>query len=137
MKQTILIVLGLLVSIGCSTTHVMVGQARPPTSPDQVKVYFTPPAKFEEIALVGSDSKGTLHFTDQGKIDAVLQRLKEEAASLGANGIIIQGIGEKGAVTVGSASVQSYGNAAYAQGFSVTRTGQIKTISAIAIWVQN
>jgi len=115
----------------------MVGNARPPISPDQVRVYFTPPPKFEEIALIGSDSKGTFHISDQGKIDAVLQRMKEEAASLGANGIIIQGMGEKGAVTVGTSTAQFNGNTAIAEQFSVTRPGLIKTMSALAVWVQN
>ena len=127
----------LLFCAGCTTTHVIVGNPRPPISPELVRVYFTPPPHFEEIALISSDSLGAFRITNQGKIDAALKRLKEEAASLGANGIIIQGMGEKGAVTVGSATAQNHGNTTTAEGFSVTRTGDIKTMSALAVWVQN
>jgi hypothetical protein len=76
---------------GCVSSHIMMGQARPPISPDQVKVYFHPPEKYDEIAMLDTSSKGAFAFSAQGKTDAVITRLKEEAAKLGANGVLIQG----------------------------------------------
>jgi hypothetical protein len=74
---------------GCVTSHVMVGQARPPISPDLVQIYLHPPAnKYVEIALLDTSSKGAFASSAQGKTDAVMERLKGEAAKLGANGIL-------------------------------------------------
>src|ERR1700690_4463536 len=71
---------------GCATSHVLIGRARPPISADQVQIYLHPPAnKYEEIALLDTSSKNSFSFTAQGKTDAVIGRLKAEAAKLGAN----------------------------------------------------
>src|SRR5579872_5082282 len=77
---------------GCAASHVLVGTPRPPTTPDQVKLYLRPPAKFEQIALLDASSRGSLTFTSQGKTDKAIERLKKEAAKLGANGILLQGV---------------------------------------------
>src|SRR5882757_4551721 len=75
----------------CETSHVLIGTARKPISPDQVQLYLEPPAKkYQEIAVVDTSSKHTFSFTAVGKTDVVIRRLKEEAAKLGANGILLQ-----------------------------------------------
>jgi hypothetical protein len=39
--------------VGCAAeSHVLVGTQRPPISPDQVRVYLHPPARYEEVAIV-------------------------------------------------------------------------------------
>ena len=39
----------------CSTSsHVLIGTARPAISPASVRVYYTPPPKYEEIATVNA-----------------------------------------------------------------------------------
>jgi hypothetical protein len=77
---------------GCATSHVMIGRARPPISPDQVQIYLHPPStNYEEIALLDTSSKGSFSITAQGKTNAVIDRLKAEAAKLGANGILLSG----------------------------------------------
>jgi hypothetical protein len=69
---------------GCATSHVMVGQARAPVSPDQVQIYLHPPAnKYVEIALLDTSSKGSFAITAQGKTNVVIERLKAEAAMKG------------------------------------------------------
>src|SRR5712675_1218699 len=91
-RLTILLVGGIALT-ACATSHVMMGQARPPISPDQVTIYFHPPeTKYEEIALIDTSSKGGFGITAQGKTDVVIRRLKEEAAKLGANGVLLQGV---------------------------------------------
>ena len=71
----------------CATSHVMLGKARPPISPDEVQIYDRPPpGPYQAIARLDTSSQGSFSFTAQGKTDAVISRLKTEAAKLGANG---------------------------------------------------
>ncbi|MBS0367394.1 MAG: hypothetical protein JSR67_16390 [Proteobacteria bacterium] len=93
-----------------STSHVLVGQARAPISPDQVKVYLSPPAKYEQIATLDASSSGSFTFGAQAMTDVVMQRLKAEAAKLGANGILFQGMGDRPSGSVGTGlGSSSYG----------------------------
>lgn len=114
-----LIILVLLLS-GCASSHIMIGNARAPIRPDQVKLYFHPPAKYEEIALVDASSKASWAGSDQGKTDKVIERLKEEAAKLGANGVLLEGVGNQAAGAVGTGNAYSTGNTAYGTGISAT-----------------
>jgi len=72
-----------LLLTGCASSAVLIGKARPAISPEQVKLYLRPPKKFEEIALLESSSQNSWAITSQGRMDTVIQRLKEEAASSG------------------------------------------------------
>jgi len=98
--------------IGCAaSSHIIVGQKRPPISPAMVKLYNKPPVNYDEIAIIDSSSKNSWAVTDQGKVDVAIERLKEEAANLGANGILIQLTGDisTGSVGVGYATTYGYG----------------------------
>ena len=100
----------------CASSHVMIGKARPPISPDQVHIYTRPPTvPYEEIARLETSSQGSFSFTAQGKTDAVIKRLKEEAAKLGANGVLLEGIGEEASGSVGTGG----GSTSYSRGSSV------------------
>ena len=137
-RLTILLVSGIAIA-GCATSHVMMGQARPPISPDLVNVYFHPPqTKYDEIALIDTSSKGGFGFTAQGKTDVVIRRLKEEAAKLGANGILLQGIGDQAGGSVSSSFGQASvsGNQAYGSGIGVSGNVTHKAGTGIAIYVQ-
>ena len=106
---------------GCATSYVMVGQARPPTSPDQVQIYLHPPAnKYVEIALLDTSSKGSFAITAQGKTNVVIERLKAEAAKLGANGILLEGVGDQAGGSVGTGYATASGNSAFGFGSSAT-----------------
>lgn len=78
-------------------THVIVGAQRPPVAPESVKIYYRPPAKFEVIALVSAKGHTDPMFpaNDQALMDAAIFRLKREAAALGANGVLLSGVGEQ------------------------------------------
>ncbi len=135
---TILLVIVIALN-GCATSHVMMGKARKPISPDLVTVYFHPPqTKYEEIAMIDTSSKGGFGFTAQGKTDVVMRRLKEEAAKLGANGVLIQGIGSEsgGSVSSGFGQGSSYGNHAYGSGIGFSGNVIHKAGSGIAIYVE-
>src|ERR1041385_8579954 len=84
------------VLVSCSSTsHVIVGKTRAPILPGDVKVYMKPPARYEEVALLESSSKNSWSITDQGKTDKAIQRMKEEAAKLGANGVLLRGVSDR------------------------------------------
>jgi len=90
-------------STACVTSHVLVGQARTPILPSQVQLYLEPPAgKYEQIAVLDTSSKHSFSFTAQGKTEVVIRRLKEEAAKLGANGILLQEIADQPVGSVGT-----------------------------------
>src|SRR6516225_5629644 len=72
--------------LGCSTSsHVMIGTARPAISPESVRIYVQPPEKYEEIAALDATSQGSFAITSQQNMDKAIARMKEEAAKLGAN----------------------------------------------------
>ena len=122
---------------GCATSHMIVGTPRPPISPTQVKIYLHPPARYEEIAILDASSKNSFSFTDQGKMDVVVERLKEDAAKLGANGILLTNEGEQyaGSVSTGAASATASGNSAHGVGTGFSAAGFHKIGSGIAIYV--
>jgi hypothetical protein len=93
---------------GCLSTrdlksHELIAGARPPISPEAVQVYLEAPSRrYEEIAVLYSSSRRSWTFTSQSKADVVVRRLKEEAASLGANGVLLHEIAERPGTTVGT-----------------------------------
>lgn len=126
---------------GCATSsHVLTGAARPAIAPDQVKVYTAaPPGRYEQIAVIDAISSQSFAVTSQQKSDKVIARLKEEAAKLGANGIILQGIASEssgGGVSVGGYG-GSYGggHVAVGTGIGVSIPTTRKNGNALAIYV--
>ena len=85
----------ILLLINCHpVSHIVVGNKREPTRPTDVKVYLDYPESYEKIALVDAGSNFSFKdpvilFAWQSKMNKALERLKIEAASLGANGILI------------------------------------------------
>ncbi len=127
----------LVLLASCASSSILVGTARPPMDPATVKIYFKPPKKFEEVALLDSSSKSSWAISDQGKMDVVIRRLREEAAKHGANGVLLQSRGEQSAGTVGTASgsATAYGNSAYGTAMGVGANIFYKVGSGIAIYV--
>jgi hypothetical protein len=120
---------------GCATSYVMVGQARPPISPDQVQIYLHPPAgKYVEIALLETSSNGSFAVGAQGKTNVVISRLKAEAAKLGANGILLEGVGDMAVGTVGTGYASASGHSAF--GFGSSATVFHKKGDGLAIYVE-
>lgn len=80
---------------GCATaSHLMISPARPAIAVEQVRVYTQMPAgPYVEIALLDASSGG-FTYGAQNRNDAVIARLRTEAAKLGANGVVIQDMGE-------------------------------------------
>ena len=89
---------------GCAVTHetsVLIGKARPRTVPEQVKLYTKAPAKYEEIAIISADAAHDF-MNKQSLLNKSVANLKAEAAKVGANGILLDVLGD---ITVGSSGV--------------------------------
>lgn len=85
------LLLALALAAGCaSTSKVMLGPARAPVAAEAVRVYVDPPARFEEIARLETES--AVGFGTPGQTDSAIARLRREAAALGANGVLLLGV---------------------------------------------
>ena len=52
-------------------------------------MYSSPPPAFEDIAALSASRKSVYLFAGQGLDDKIIERLKKQAARLGANGVIL------------------------------------------------
>lgn len=127
---------------GCSTSsHILTGKSRPPIDSSLVRIYTTPPAKFEEVAIIEANSKASFAFGEQEQINKVIERLKQQAAALGANGVLLKGVGETGGATLGtglgSASASVGGSSINVLGASIGLATDLnnKTGKGTAIYV--
>ena len=94
----LLLSISLFVTIACyPVSHVIIGDTQTPINYADVKVYTDYPDNYEKIAIIEASSDlaykdFSIELTHQQKTNKALERLKKEAASLGANGIVIQNI---------------------------------------------
>jgi hypothetical protein len=125
---------------GCITSHVMVGQARPPITADQVRILSrAPAAKYEEIAIIETSSRNSFAVTSQAKRDKVIARLKKAAAKLGANGLLLQDFDYRpaGSVETGIGAAASSGvHASLGIGFDVSGVMSQKSGNGLAIYIE-
>jgi hypothetical protein len=122
----------------CSTSsHVLVGTARPPISPESVRVYLEPPPKFEQIATIDATSQGSFAITSQQNMDKAVERMKQEAAKLGANGILLQGVQDtqSGSIGTGVGNSSYNGNSAVGVGVGGSFGIYNKAAHGLAIYV--
>lgn len=119
-------------------SHELLGSARPSVSADTVQLYLEPPSRrYVEIAVLHSSSRRSWSFSAQSKADVVVRRLKEEAALLGANGVLLQEIADRPGAAVGTDLGASYmGPRGTADlGIGVTALTLQRYGSAIAIYL--
>ena len=97
-RLKLLVLLSLFITKACyPVSHVIIGESQAPVDYTNVKTYNDYPNTYEKIAIIEASSDlafkdFSIEFTHQQKTDKALERLKKEAASLGANGIVIQNI---------------------------------------------
>jgi hypothetical protein len=77
---------------GCGTNVTMIGNPRPAIGAAAVRIYETPPRRYEQIAILNSSAGTTWIFHDQDSLAEVLARLRAQAAAVGANGVLLQEI---------------------------------------------
>ncbi|MFT3804767.1 MAG: hypothetical protein QM766_26575 [Burkholderiaceae bacterium] len=133
----------LLVSVAAlaacaSTSAIVTGKPRTAITADQVRLYTHPPRQYEEIALIQSSSRGSFTFSDQAQMDVLVQRLKEEAAKLGANGVLLESTGNvaSGSIGTGVGTGGGGGGGFTFGGIGLSTTTTAKAGSARAIFVQ-
>ena len=117
-----------LLLMGCATgsgTAIITGTKRAPLDPSEVKLYLEAPAIFEVIGKV--DASSDAGWTEQESQDYAIQELKNQAAKLGANGVILETTGND---TYGLTMGGGYGS-----GYVYTVPVTAKTVSGKAIFV--
>jgi hypothetical protein len=119
MYKFVAVIIATLLAGCAASSHILTGTKREPINPAQVKLYSQPPSKFEEVAIIEASSRNSWAISDQGKIDVVVERLKEQAAQLGANGVLLQMTGTEstGGVVTGfsGGSNPTFGTGIYTQ----------------------
>jgi len=116
----------LLLLTGCTRTNAALMDSflrLAPTCPDTVWIYTTPAqvgATAQEVALL--NSTGSTGFTSEA---GMMKSMRQKAAEIGANGIIMGNIDEPGAGAKVAAAV--FGTGAERKGKSVTIFGPSDT----------
>ena len=123
LKNLVIYLLAILLVACASGSSIVTGTKRTPLDPSQVKLYLEFPENFEVIGIVNASSDSGL--TEQASQDYALQELKNQAAKLGANGILLTTTGEKTSTVVGG-----YGTGTF---YAVPVTA--KTLSGKAVFV--
>jgi hypothetical protein len=103
-----------------------------------VQVYLQPPeSKYDEIANLSASSRGSFSITTAAKMDKVIERLKKEAAKLGANGILLHGIGDQagGSIGAGISTETNSPHSPYGLGFGASAFFFQKSGDGVAIYV--
>ena len=125
------VILIVMFFIGCvPVSHVIVGDTREPIQPSNVEIYLDYPEQYEKIALIDAGSNfafkdPAILFDWQSKMDKATERLKIEAAKLGANGILIINTDNKIYQSTSSDGKGSSSSSSHAEKF----------VKAIAIYV--
>ena len=125
------VILIVMFFIGCvPVSHVIVGDTREPIQPSNVEIYLDYPEQYEKIALIDAGSNfafkdPAILFDWQSKMDKATERLKIEAAKLGANGILILNTDNKIYQSISSDGKGSSSSSSHAEKF----------VKAIAIYV--
>ena len=84
----------LLLLIGCHATgtSIVTGETRQEIDPEFVKLYLDPPENYETIGLV--EASAPIGRREQDAVDNAVMELKNQAAMLGANGVILTSTSE-------------------------------------------
>jgi uncharacterized protein YbjQ (UPF0145 family) len=120
-----------------SDSIVMTGTARPPIAPSEVRIYSRPPPAFEEVAILNASKSSAFTTGGQKTVDKVIAGLKEQAAKLGANGVILEGFSDSqtGSVGAGGGSDSVSRNSAVGVGVGGSLGIYKKTGHGVAIFV--
>lgn len=122
-KYLLISVLAIALAACASGSAIVTGTKRTPLDPSQVKLYLESPSKYEVIGIVNASSDAG--WTEQDSLDYAVQELKNQAAKLGANGILLEATGERSSMAVGG----------YGTGYFYAIPVKAKTVSGKAIFV--
>ena len=123
MKNSFLLTILLLT--GCASgSSIIVGEVREAIDPNQVKLYLEIPESYEIIGIVTASSDAG--WTEQGSVDYAVAELKNQAAKLGANGVLIESTGEQSSTVIGG----------YGTGYIYAIPVTAKSVTGKAIYVK-
>lgn len=91
-----------LLTACASGSSIVTGTTRAPIDPSQVTLYIEPPEKYEIIGVVKASSDSG--WTEQDSQDYAVAELKNQAAKLGANGVLLTSTGVNTSTVVGTYS---------------------------------
>ena len=116
----------ILILMSCASgTAIVTGTTRTAINPDKVQLYLQPPAEYEVVAIVKASSDAG--WTAQGSQDYAVQELKNQAAQLGANGVLLGATGTKTSAAIGG----------YGTGTMYAIPIEAEVVSGQAIYVPN
>lgn len=122
--RIVTIILCLAVLVGCATGSVIItGNVRSAIDPVEVKIYLELPSQYEIIGIVEASSD--VEFSSQAAQDRVITELKNQAAKIGANGVILINVGNQTGGTTGF----------YSGGVFYASSSETKTAHGQAIYV--
>lgn len=78
-------------SINANGTYIVTGTQREAISADSVTIYTVFPEHYELIGIVTASSDAG--WTEQDSLNYAIAELKNQAAKIGANGIILESVG--------------------------------------------
>jgi len=117
--------LAILFLAGCASgASIVVGEVREPINPSQVKLYLEIPENYEIIGIVTASSDAG--WTEQDSVNYAVEELKNQAAKLGANGVLIESTGEQTSTIVGG----------YGTGYLYSIPVTSKSVTGKAIYVK-
>ena len=90
-------VLLLTIVTGCTIVDgsaIVTGEKRASIPVENVRIYRVAPDKYEEVAII-SASAGHDFKSNSALLESTVLRLKQEAAKLGANGVLLSEIDER------------------------------------------
>jgi hypothetical protein len=123
-SRTAVLIVCVVTLVGCATgSSIVTGSIRPAIDPNDVKLYLKPPLEYETIGIVEASSE--VDFSSQAAQDRAIQELKEQAAKIGANGVLITYTGDKSGDVVGF----------YSGGVFYGDASEVKTARGEAIFV--
>lgn len=133
LSLSIFILLLSLLSACSNTSRQIVGNKRPPIDAEQVQVYLEKPIAYQQIAFLTASSKNAFRFSQDAMQDIAIQRLKEEAAELGANGVLLTTSEDEVTGAIGTGSGIQGRSIGLGLGLSFPVTN--KLLRAVAIYV--
>jgi len=122
----------LILAACAGPSRVLIGNPRPPIDPAQVQVYSKAPENAEEIAIVEA-AGSAFTIGSQARTDALIEKLKAEAAQVGANGIVLREMGDAGGASIGAGTGTTIGVGGIGVGVSAPLTRKRGSATAVHV----
>jgi hypothetical protein len=85
-----------------SSSQVVTGTPRAPTTVGSVRVYMQAPQRFEEIAVLNASKRSVSTAGGERAIARMIEAMRTQAAQLGANGLLLEDFSDSDPVAVGT-----------------------------------